>query len=253
MSKTSARIRVGIGGWTYAPWRGGMFYPADLPQKQELAYASRVMSAIEINGSFYRSPTPASFISWREQTPEGFVFSLKAPRFATQRRVLAEGAESIRRFIDGGLAELGDRLGPVLWQLPPTHRFDAGDLAAFAQLLPARLGDRRLRHVIEARHESFQTPEFFAILRRHHLATVFTDSPDYPNFDEVTTDFVYLRQMRSESQRPTGYTPAALSALHKRAQAWAAEGRDVFVYFINGAKERAPGAAQALLRKLEPA
>lgn len=247
----SGRIRVGIGGWTYAPWRG-LFYPDDLPQRLELTHASRALTAIEINGSFYRSPTPANFRSWREQTPEDFVFSVKAPRYATQRRVLAEGADSVARFIDGGVAELGDRLGPLLWQLPPTHRFDAEDFAAFAELLPARVGTRRLRHVIDARHASFDTPEFFEILRRHRLATVFTDSLDYPNFDEITADFVYLRQMCSESQRATGYTPAALAGIARHAQAWAKDGRDVFVYFINGAKERAPGAAQALLRKLAP-
>jgi len=253
MAKTTGQIRVGIGGWTYAPWRGGMFYPPELPQKQELGHASRIMTAIEINGSFYRNPSVASYRSWRGQTPDGFLFSLKAPRYATQRKVLAEAAESITRFIDGGLSELGDRLGPLLWQLPPSHRFDADDLSAFASLLPAQLDGRRLRHVVEARHDSFQTPEFFAILRRHGLATVFTDSPEFPNFDELTADFVYVRQMCSEPQRATGYTPAALTAIRKRAQAWAADGRDVFVYFINGAKERAPGAAQALLRQLERA
>jgi uncharacterized protein YecE (DUF72 family) len=250
MSKQSGQIRVGIGGWTYAPWRGGMFYPDDLAQKHELAHASRVMSAIEINGSFYRAPTPANFRSWRDQTPEDFVFSVKAPRYTTQRRVLAEGADSVTRFIEGGVVELGTRLGPLLWQLPPTHKFDADDFAAFASLLPARIGKQRLRHVIEARHGSFHTPDFFALLRQHGLATVFTDSPDYPNFSEITADFVYLRQMQSEAQRATGYAPAALTALHKRANAWAKDGLDVFVFFINGAKERAPGAAQALLKKL---
>ncbi|WP_428309835.1 DUF72 domain-containing protein [Hydrocarboniphaga sp.] len=248
----SGTIRVGIGGWTYAPWRGGVFYPDDLPQKNELAHASRVMTAIEINGSFYRAPTPAHFASWRDQTPEGFVFSVKAPRYTTQRRVLAEGADAVSGFVEGGVAELGTRLGPLLWQLAPSHRFDADDFAAFAALLPHKIGKQRLRHVIEARHASFHTPAFFTLLREHGLATVFTDSPDYPNFDEITADFVYLRQMCSEPQRATGYAPAALSALHRRATAWSKQGLDVFVYFINGAKERAPGAAQALLKKLAP-
>lgn len=255
MSKPAlGNIRVGIGGWTYAPWRGGTFYPEDLAQKNELAHASRVMTAIEINGSFYRAPTPANFRAWRGQTPEGFVFSVKAPRYTTQRRALAEGAESVARFIDGGVAELGTRLGPLLWQLPPTHPFDADDFAAFASLLPHKLGKLRLRHVIEARHDSFNTPEFFALLRKYKLATVFTDSPDYPNFSQesgaITTDFVYLRQMCSEPQRATGYAPAALAALHKLVDGWAKNGLDVFVFFINGAKERAPGAAQALIKKL---
>jgi uncharacterized protein YecE (DUF72 family) len=253
MSNKSGRIRVGIGGWIYQPWRGGTFYPADLPQKQELAHASRTVSAIEINGSYYRSPTPANFASWRDQTPGDFMFSVKAPRFTTQLRVLAEAGESIQKFVEGGVAELGTRLGPILWQLPPTHRFDADDFAAFAALLPHKIGVQRLRHVIEARHDSFNTPAFFATLHRHHLATVFTDSPEFPNFDELTTDFVYLRQMQSEAQRATGYAPAALTALGKRAQAWAAQGHDVFVFFINGAKERAPSAAQALLAKLAKA
>lgn len=252
MSRKTGSTRVGIGGWTYEPWRG-LFYPEGLQQRRELEYASRQVTAIEINGTFYGSQKPQSFIKWRDETPDGFVFSLKGPRYATYRKRLAEAGESVTRFVDSGVAELGAKLGPILWQLPPTHVFEADDLAAFLDLLPRKIGSRPLRHVIEARHESFRDPAFFAALRKVGMATVFADSPKYPAFDEITADFVYARMMRSEPARTSGYAPRELDRIADTARQWAASSggkADVFVFFINGAKERAPAAARALLDRL---
>ena len=264
------RIRVGIGGWTYEPWRAN-FYPADLPQKRELEYASRQVNSIEINGTYYRTQTPASFAKWRDETPDDFVFSVKASRYATNRKVLADAGESIGRFMGSGLAELGDKLGPILWQFMPTKQFEADDFGEFLRLLPNKLGKRTLRHVLDVRHESFMAPEFLALARRYKTAAVFTDSEDYPSFADTTADFVYARLMRCEAKIETGYSGKALAAWAKRAVTWAKGGapddlprveaadaesksdakpRDVFVYFINGAKERAPAAACALRSRL---
>ncbi|CAM4154691.1 DUF72 domain-containing protein [Roseateles saccharophilus] len=261
------RIRVGIGGWNFEPWRDN-FYPRGWPQARELEYASRRLSAIEINSTYYGAQKPATFAKWRRETPEGFVFSLKAIRFATQRRVLADGAESIRRFIDSGVAELGDKLGPIVWQLAPTHRFDAADLGAFLELLPASVDGLRLRHVLDVRHASFQCPEYLGLARRFGAATVFTESDDYPPIAEATGDFVYTRIMRTDPGEPLGCGPEVFPALAASARAWAegrepeglprieppspaiAPPRDVFCFFISGAKERAPQAAMALRRAL---
>jgi uncharacterized protein YecE (DUF72 family) len=263
---TPERIRVGIGGWTYEPWRDN-FFPKGLPHSRELQYASRQVSAIEINGTYYSTQKPASFAKWRDETPDGFVFSLKASRYATNRRVLAEAGESIQRFVDSGLSELGAKLGPIVWQFAPTKRFDADDFAAFLDLLPAKLDGLALRHVMDVRHESFKTPEYLALARRHQVATVFTDSDDYPSFADVTGGFVYARLMRSDEKLKAGYGPKALDRWAEVAQAWAqgeqpdelpriedhdppAKPREVFVFFINGAKERAPAGAMALLERL---
>lgn len=259
------RIRVGIGGWNFEPWRGS-FYPARWPQARELAYASRRLSAIEINSTYYSDQKPATFARWRRETPEGFVFTVKANRFATQRRVLAEGADSVRRFLGSGIAELGDRLGPIVWQLPPTHRFEPGDLSAFLDLLPDRLDGLNLRHVLDVRHASFQCEQYLTLARQRRVATVFTESPDYPPIADPTSDLVYARIMRTEAARPLGCAPEVFPALAACAQAWAAGGvpagaplltsppaatpRDVFIFFISGAKERAPQAALALRRAL---
>lgn len=261
----AGRIRVGIGGWTYEPWRE-TFYPAELPARQALAYASRRLSAIEVNGTFYRLQTPKTFAQWREETPDDFVFALKAPRFVTHRKRLADAGEGLRRFVDSGIAELGAKLGPLLWQLPPTHAFDAADCRAFLRLLPTRLGGRALRHVLEVRHDSFLVPEYLALLREYRVAAVYTDSPDYPSFSDRTADFVYARLMRAEAARPSGYSAAALRRWAAVARAWsrgesvAALPRidtadspgpaDVHVFFINGAKARAPAAAMALRAQL---
>lgn len=257
------RIRVGIGGWTYAPWRG-VFYPAGLPQKRALEYASRRVTAIEINGTFYRTQNPASFAKWRDETPEDFVFTVKAPRYATHRTVLAEAGPSIEHFMASGVLELGDKLGPVLWQFPPTKRYDADDFERFLALLPRRPG---LRHALDVRHESFMCDDFIALARRYGAATVYTDSHDYPSYADVTADFMYARLMRCEAALATGYPESALNAWARRLAAWArgqqpadlpAAGtrsadrtpRDVYAFMIDGAKERAPAAAQALLARL---
>ncbi len=260
-------IRVGTGGWTYAPWRDN-FYPAGLPHSQELAYASRQLSAIEVNGTYYSSFKPASFAKWHDETPEDFVFSLKASRFATNRRVLAEAGESITRFVGSGISELGAKLGPIVWQFMPTKVFEAGDFEAFLALLPQQVDGLALRHVLDVRHPSFLSPAFLQLARRYHCATVFCDAPDFPSLADLTADFVYARLMCSEASRQTGYAPQALDGWADKAHTWAAGGepanlprvaapvkgkagaRDVFVFFINGAKERAPAAATALLQRL---
>lgn len=260
------RIRVGVGGWTYEPWRK-TFYPKGLTQARELEYASRQLTAIEINGTFYRTQKPESFAKWRDQTPEDFVFSVKAPRYATIRKVLADAGPAIEHFVASGLSELGKKLGPILWQFAPTKRFDAEDLEAFLKLLPDKIGSRRARHVLEPRHESFMTPAFLALARRYKVATVFTDSEEYASFADVTADFVYARLVRSQASVKTGYPSTALDVWTKVAHAWArgaelkdlpriekraviAVPRDVFAFFINGAKERAPIAARELLSRL---
>lgn len=259
-------IRVGIGGWTYAPWRNN-FYPAKLPHSQELGYASRQLSAIEVNGTYYSSFKPPTFAKWRDETPDNFVFSLKASRFTTNRRVLAEAGESVMRFVDSGISELGDKLGPIVWQFMPTKVFDAEDFGAFLALLPKAVDGRQLRHVLDVRHPSFMTPDYLALARKHHCATVFTDSPDFPSFADLTSDFVYARLMCSDAKFKNGYAPQALDGWAAAAQVWAQGGepadlprleptkdqgapKDVFVFFINGAKEKAPAAATGLLQRL---
>jgi uncharacterized protein YecE (DUF72 family) len=261
-----AAIRVGVGGWTYAPWRDN-FYPAKLPHSQELAYASRQLSAIEVNGTYYSSFKPPTFAKWRDATPDGFVFSLKASRFTTNRRVLAEAGESIERFVGSGISELGDKLGPLVWQFMPTKVFDAEDFGAFLALLPRAVDGRPLRHVLDVRHPSFMTPDYLALARRYHCATVFTDSPNFPSFADLTSDFVYARLMRSDAKLKNGYAPKALDGWAAAARTWAQGGepadlprleaakdqgapRDVFVFFINGAKEKTPAAATGLLQRL---
>jgi uncharacterized protein YecE (DUF72 family) len=259
-------IRVGVGGWTYEPWRGGVFYPKGLPQAQELAHASRALTAIEINGTYYSTFKPASFAKWRAETPDNFVFTLKAHRFATNRRMLAEAGPSIAHFIGSGIAELGSRkLGPIVWQFMPTKRFDAADFGAFLALLPKEVGGIALRHAVEVRHGSFACAEFVDLARQHGVATVFTDSDDYASFADVTGDFVYVRTMRSRAELPAGYSDTELDAIAASARAWAAGAepaaprvaappaprpRDVFVFFISAAKERNPAAAQALIARL---
>jgi uncharacterized protein YecE (DUF72 family) len=260
-------IRVGIGGWVYAPWRG-VFYPKGLTQARELEHASRNVTSIEINGTFYGTQKPESFRRWAAETPDDFVFSLKAPRFATHRRVLAEAGPSIQRFFASGLSELKSKLGPILWQFPPTKAFDPDDFAAFLALLPKELDGHALRHAVEVRHASFLSPEFIALLRRHAVAVALIESDKHPLIADVTGDFVYARLQDTSEKLATGYPPAALDAWAKRAKTWAAGGipddpppiagpppkktkRDVFVYMISGAKLRAPAAAMALLERLK--
>ena len=245
----AGNIRVGIGGWTFEPWRG-TFYPEALPQARELEYAGQHLTAIEINGTFYRTQTPASFIKWHDAVPEGFVFSEKASRFCTNRKVLAEAGESIAKFVGQGLTELGDKLGPILWQLAATKKFEPDDMAAFLSLLPAKHHSLTLRHAIEARHASFDDPAFFEMARKHNVAVVFADSDKYPKFDEQTADFTYARLQNTREDVATGYTDTELDQWAKQVQDWAEGGRDVFAFFISGAKVRAPVAAQALIARL---
>lgn len=248
----SARIHCGVGGWTFEPWRDN-FYPKGLPQSQELAHASRRLSAIEVNGTFYSTFKPATFAKWHDETPEGFVFSLKAHRFATHRKQLATAGESVQRFVNSGIAELGGKLGPIVWQLMPSTRFDPADLGAFLALLPKEAGGQPLRHVLDARHDSFACEEYLALARKHGCATVHTDSDKFPAIADAHSELAYLRLMRSEADRPTGYAPEAIAQWVAGARAWVDRGprREVFVYFINGAKERAPAAATEFIRQLQ--
>lgn len=256
-------IRTGIGGWTYAPWRGGAFYPQGLVQRRELEYASRQLTAIEINGTYYGTQKPATYAKWRDETPAGFMFSAKAPKRIAESRKLASTRVQVEDFI-GGIVELGDRLGPLVWQFDVGRKIDADDFAAFLELLPKQANGRSLRHVLDVRDADFINASYLALARAHGMATVFTDSTEYPSFADVTADFVYARLMRSRSDVVTGYEAPALAQWARRAHAWAAGGepddlpriepklststtsRDVFIYFISAAKERNPVAAMAL-------
>ena len=242
-------IRVGIGGWTYEPWRGA-FYPQGHAKARELEYASRHVTAIEINGTFYSTQKPATWADWAKRTPDDFVFSVKASRFCTNRRVLAEAEDSIAKFVNQGLAELGPKLGPILWQFAATKKFDADDFGAFLKLLPSAVGGVPLRHAIEPRHESFDDPAFFAMAREARAAVVFADDETHPCFAEQTGAFSYARLQRQREDEPTGYSPAEIDHWADLAKTWAADGRDAFVFMINGAKVRAPAAAMALIDRL---
>lgn len=263
----SGAIRVGVGGWTFEPWRG-TFYPEGLPHAQELSYASRHLTAIEINGTFYRTQSPASFAKWRKETPDGFVFSVKGHRFVTNRKVLAEAGEGIAHFLKSGVTELGDRLGPLLWQLAPTKKFDVADVAAFLALLPEKFEGVALRHVLEVRHASFLVPEFVALCRKAKTGIVYAEHETYPELADPTADFVYARLQKGQDEIATGYPPQALDAWAARVKLWAAGGapedlpvvdksakpkarpRDVFVFFIHEGKVRAPAAAMELIHRL---
>jgi len=242
------KIHVGIGGWTYEPWRG-VFYPEDLPQKRELEFASRRLSSIEINGTYYSTFKPASWAKWREETPKGFVFSVKASRYCSNRKELSGAGESIVRFIGQGMSELGERLGPINWQFMNSKKFAPEDFEGFLKLLPREVGGLPLRHAFEVRNDSFKTERFYELARRHNAAIVFADDDTFPAIDEATADFTYARLMRTVENVETGYSAADLDNWAARARAWAKRG-DVFIYFISGAKLRAPAAAQALIERL---
>jgi uncharacterized protein YecE (DUF72 family) len=243
------RIRVGIGGWTYEPWRG-TFYPEKLPHARELEHAASRMGAIEINGTYYSGFKPESFRKWADAAPDDFIFTVKASRFATNRRVLADAAESVGKFVNQGLAELGPKLGPILWQFMPTKKFDREDFGAFLKLLPAKVDGLTLRHALEVRHETFEDAAFVDLARDAGAAIVFADKAGYPSIDETTADFAYARLQSAEEEIETGYSAAALDDWAKRAKGWAKGGRDTFVFMINGAKVRAPAAAEALTARL---
>ncbi|EIG62653.1 DUF72 domain-containing protein [Bradyrhizobium sp. WSM1253] len=265
-SKKSGNIYIGIGGWTFEPWRG-VFYPEKLTQAKELSYAASKLTSIEINGTYYGSQKPESFRKWASEVPDGFVFSVKGPRFATNRRVLAEAGDSIKRFYDSGVLELGHHLGPVLWQFAPTKKFDGADFGKFLELLPRKLEGRALRHVIEVRHDSFCTPDFVALIREFETPVVFAEHGKYPAIADVAGDFVYARLQKGNDEIKTCYPPKQLDAWARRFQDWAEgsepddlpkvdkskpkkEPRDVFAYVIHEGKVRAPAGAMELIARV---
>lgn len=263
---TGHRIRIGVGGWNFAPWQG-TFYPEKWPKHRELEYASQHLTSIEINSTYYGSQKPVTFRNWHDQTPDDFVFSVKASRFATNRRVLAEAGESVQRFFDSGVLELGKKLGPVNWQFAPTKVFDAEDFETFLNLLPTSAGGRPIRHALEVRHESFAVPEFVALARKYKMAVVLAGDAEFACITDVTAPFVYARIMGTEERYRLGYAPKAMTTWIERAKTFAnggipadldtvagappkAKARDVFLYVISGFKERNPAAAMAMIDKL---
>ena len=246
MSK--ARIRIGIGGWTYPPWRG-IFYPDKLPQAKELEYAASRLGAIEINATFYSRQSPKSWEKWGNSVPDDFQFAIKGSRYCVMRSKLSEGAEGIGNFFAQGFAALGPKLGPIMWQFAPRRKFDRDDIAGFIDLLPESLGAMTLRHAIEPRHESFKDDKFFELCRARNIAIVFEDSDDYPLIEADTADFSYARLQRMQEDVPTGYDSKSLDAFSAKAREWQKRG-DTYIFMINGAKVRAPAAALALQEHL---
>ncbi len=260
-----AGIYIGIGGWVFEEWRDN-FYPKGLSQKKELEYASRKLTAIEINGTYYGAQRPDSFARWHDETPENFIFALKGPRFATNRRVLAEAGDSVQKFLQSGVTRLKKKLGPINWQFMATKKFDPMDFGAFLSLLPAKYEGVALRHAVEVRHESFACEEFVALCRKHNVAIIAAGDSKFPMIADVSADFVYARIMGTEEKEKLGYSKAAIAAWAGRAKEWAKGGvpkdlplvakpaekkaRDVFLFVISGAKARNPGAAQALIAAL---
>jgi len=242
-------IRTGIGGWVYPDWRKGNFYPEGLPQKRELEWASRQLGAIEINATYRSLQKPESFRKWREQTPEGFMFAIKGSSYISNRKLLASTGEAMVKFFGQGLDQLGDKLGPILWQLMATKRFEADDVAAFFELLPRELNGLPLRYAIEAGHESFDCPEFFTIARKANVAVVYLEQEGRARIAERTADFAYLRCKNMTSGEPAGYPAGDIQRIAGLCREWGEEG-DVFAFMINGAKERAPAAALALAQAL---
>ncbi|MGV3551600.1 DUF72 domain-containing protein [Rhizobium sp.] len=267
MAAKSGNIYVGIGGWTFEPWRG-TFYPEKLPQKRELEYAGQNLTSIEINGTYYGSQKPESFRKWHDETPEKFVFSLKGSRFTTNRKELALAKESVERFIGSGILELRDKLGPINWQFMETKKFQPEDFEAFLECLPASVEGRKLRHAVEVRNDSFAAPDFIELARKHNVAVITAGDSKFPQIADATADFVYLRIMGTDEKHKKGYSEAELDAWAARAKAYAAGGvpddlrqasdkqaraerRDVYLYVISGHKELNPAAAMALIERLK--
>ena len=262
------KIRAGMGGWTFEPWEG-TFYPDKLPKKKQLEYASRQVPTIEVNGTYYSTFKPAVYAGWAKETPDDFMFSVKALRYVTNRKVLAEAGESIERFLSSGPTELGNKLGPIIWQFAPFKKFDAADFEAFLKLLPDKQDGRPLRHALEVRHASFAVPEFVAMARKYGAAICYAHHHDYPEFADVTADFVYARLQKGEDTNPTAYSPEDLGRWAARARLWAEGGqpddlpyaapeskpektpRDVFVYIIHEGKLRAPQGAIAFMERVQ--
>lgn len=242
-------IRVGIGGWSFEPWEE-TFYPPKLVAAKQLEYASSKVTAIEINATFYRTQSAASFQKWAAATPDNFMFSVKAPRAAVQRKDLREAKESIEWFFNSGVGELGSKLGPIFWQMAPYKKFDAAEMSAYFDMLPAKLGKLKLRHALEVRHASFTDEAFLKLARERNVAVVTVESEKHPLIVEPTADFAYARLELTRSDEPTGYPKADLKRWLKTARDWEKKG-DVFLYFISGAKERNPAAAQAMLELLK--
>jgi uncharacterized protein YecE (DUF72 family) len=249
LSPAGAKIRIGIGGWTYPPWRGA-FYPPDLPQRAELEYAAEAFGAIEINATFYGRQSPKSWTAWGDAVPDDFQFAVKGSRYCVTRPRLADAAEGVENFLAQGLTALGSKLGPILWMLAARRAFDPDDIAAFLALLPRERDGLALRHVIEPRHESFRDERFFDMARHHDVAVVYGDDDEFPCLDSDTASFAYARLQRMREDVATGYDEPALAAFESRAREWASAGRDSDVFMINGSKVRAPAAALALQQRL---
>lgn len=269
-ASATPKIRVGVGGWTFEPWRG-TFYPEGLAQRRELEFASRRLTSIEINGTYYGTQKAESFARWRDEAPDGFVFSVKGPRFTVNRRVLGDAGPSVERFFASGVLALKEKLGPINWQFLPTKKYDPTDFEAFLKLLPSSVEGRPIRHVVEVRHDSFRTAEFVSLVRGYGVGVVLTDKEGFPQIPDVTAPFVYARLQRSSADLETGYAPAALDAWADRARVWCdgrvpadlglvgdpgnapPKRRDVFIYMIDGFKPKAPQAAMALIARLSTA
>jgi len=260
-----ASIHVGVGGWDFDPWRG-TFYPAGLAKAKQLEYAGRALTATEINATYYKLQKPELFDRWAKAVPDGFKFAIKASRFCTNRKILGDGGEGVQKFCAQGLVELGEKLGPILWQFMGTKQFDADDFQAFLDLLPKKQDGVVLRHVVEPRHESFRSAEFVAMARKAGVGIVFADAEDYPCIPDISGDVVYARLQRAREEEPTGYDAAALDHWADVARQWASgespdgfpytsepapqQARETYVFFISGAKVRNPAAATALIERL---
>ena len=264
---TAATIRAGIGGWTFEPWEG-TFYPDKWPKKRQLEYASSKLRTIEVNGTYYSGFKPATYAKWAAETPADFVFAIKGNRFVTNRKVLAEAGGSMDKFFAQGLEELGPKLGPIVWQFAPTKKFEADDFEGFLTLLPQALSGLTLRHALEVRNPTFADPEFVALARKYGCAICYAHHEKYPEFADVTTDFVYARLQRGHDDIPTAYSESDIDGWAERLKTWAAGGqpddlpladpdakvenrpRDVFVYIIHEGKVRAPQGAMALQERV---